>query len=86
MIMNVITDKKIIDKIEKALTKIRPFLNEDGGDISLVEVTQDMVVKVKLIGACSSCNVSMMTLKNGVEVAVKNAVPEVKEVIDVTTS
>ena len=47
MIMNVITDKKIIDKIEKALTKIRPFLNEDGGDISLVEVTQDMVVKVK---------------------------------------
>ena len=86
MIMSVITDKKIINKIEKALTKIRPFLNEDGGDISLVEVTQDMVVKVKLIGACSSCNVSMMTLKNGVEVAVKNAVPEVKEVIDVTTS
>lgn len=84
--MNVITDKKIIDKIEKALTKIRPFLNEDGGDISLVEVTQDMVVKVELTGACSSCNVSMMTLKNGVEVAVKNAVPEVKEVIDVTTS
>ena len=75
MIMNVITDKKIIDKIEKALTKIRPFLNEDGGDISLVEVTQDMVVKVELTGACSSCNVSMMTLKNGVEVAVKNAVP-----------
>ena len=86
MIMNVITDKKIIDKIEKALTKIRPFLNEDGGDISLVEVTQDIVVKVELTGACSSCNVSMMTLKNGVEVAVKNAVPEVKEVIDVTTS
>ena len=84
--MNVITDKKIIDKIEKALTKIRPFLNEDGGDISLVEVTLDMVVKVELTGACSSCNVSMMTLKNGVEVAVKNAVPEVKEVIDVTTS
>ena len=74
MIMNVITDKKIIDKIEKALTKIRPFLNEDGGDISLVEVTQDMVVKVELTGACSSCNVSMMTLKNGVEVAVKNIV------------
>ena len=86
MIMSVITDKKIIDKIEKALTKIRPFLNEDGGDISLVEVTHDMVVKVELTGACSSCNVSMMTLKNGVEVAVKNAVPEVKEVIDVTTS
>ena len=49
MIMNVITDKKIINKIEKALTKIRPFLNEDGGDISLVEVTQDMVVKVEVL-------------------------------------
>ena len=61
MIMSVITDKKIIDKIEKALTKIRPFLNEDGGDISLVEVTQDMVVKVELTGACSSCNINMQT-------------------------
>jgi len=83
--MGIITDKNIIDKIEEALTTIRPYLESDGGDINLVEVTDDMVVKVKLIGACSSCNVSMMTLKNGVEVAIKNAVPEVKEVIDVTS-
>ena len=83
--MGIITDKQIIDKIEGALTQIRPYLELDGGDINLVEVTDDMVVKVKLIGACSSCNVSMMTLKNGVEVAIKNAVPEVKEVIDVTS-
>ena len=85
LIMGIITDKNIIDKIEEALTTIRPYLESDGGDINLVEVTDDMVVKVKLIGACSSCNVSMMTLKNGVEVAIKNAVPEVKEVIDVTS-
>ena len=83
--MGIITDKNIIDKIEEALTTIRPYLESDGGDINLVEVTDDMIVKVKLIGACSSCNVSMMTLKNGVEVAIKNAVPEVKEVIDVTS-
>ena len=83
--MGIITDKNIIDKIEEALTTIRPYLESDGGDINLVEVTDDMVVKVKLIGACSSCNVSMMTLKNGVEVAIKSAVPEVKEVIDVTS-
>ena len=83
--MGIITDKHIIEKIEEALTKIRPYLEADGGDISLVEVTDDMVVKVKLIGACSSCNVSMMTLKNGVEVAIKNVLPEVKEVIDVTS-
>ncbi|MBT4217368.1 MAG: NifU family protein [Flavobacteriales bacterium] len=83
--MGIITDKNIIDKIEEALTTIRPYLESDGGDINLVEVTDDMIVKVKLIGACSSCNVSMMTLKNGVEVAIKSAVPEVKEVIDVTS-
>ena len=83
--MGIITDKHIIDKIEEALTTIRPYLESDEGDINLVEVTDDMVVKVKLVGACSSCDVSMMTLKNGVEVAIKNAVPEVKEVIDVTS-
>lgn len=83
--MGIITDKNIIKKIEEALTTIRPYLESDGGDINLVEVTDDMIVKVKLIGACSSCNVSMMTLKNGVEVAIKSAVPEVKEVIDVTS-
>ena len=83
--MAIITDENIINKIEEALKKIRPYLEADGGDISLVEVTDDMVVKVKLMGACSSCNVSMMTLKNGVEVAIKNALPEVKEVIDVTS-
>jgi len=83
--MGIITDKNILDKIEGALTKIRPYLEADGGDITLVELTDEMVVKVKLMGACSSCNVSMMTLKNGVEVAIKNALPEVKEVIDVTS-
>jgi len=83
--MGIITDKNIIDKIEEALTTIRPYLESDGGDINLVEVTDDMIVKVKLIGACSNCNVSMMTLKNGVEVAIKSAVPAVKEVIDVTS-
>ena len=83
--MGIITDKNIIDKIEEALTKIRPYLEADGGDINLVEVTNEMVVKVRLIGSCSNCNVSMMTLKNGVEVAIKRAVPQVKEVIDVTS-
>ena len=82
--MGTVTNKNIIDKIEGALTEIRPYLEDDGGDIHLVEVTDSMVVKVKLIGACSNCHVNMMTLKHGVEVAIKRAVPEVKEVIDVT--
>jgi Fe-S cluster biogenesis protein NfuA len=80
-----ITDQKIIDKIENALAEIRPFLESDGGDINFIELSDDWIVKVKLIGACSSCNISMMTMKNGVEVAIKKAVPEVKEVVDIST-
>ena len=76
--MGIITDKTIIDKIEGALAEIRPFLEDDGGDINFIELTDEWVVKVKLIGACSSCSISFSTLKNGVEVVVKRAVPEVK--------
>ena len=82
--MGIITDNKTIDKIQEALAEIRPFLEGDGGDIHFVELTDNWVVKVKLVGACSSCDISMMTLKNGVEVAIKKAVPEVKEVIDIS--
>ena len=78
-------DKEVIQNIKKALQEIRPFLEADGGDINFIELTEDWVVKVELTGACRSCSVSMMTLKNGVEVAVKNAVPQVKEVIEVST-
>ena len=62
---------------------MRPYLESDGGDIRLVEVTDDYVVKVKLLGACSDCHVSVMTLKAGVEQAIKKVLPEVKEVVDV---
>ena len=78
-----ITSKRILNKIEVALDEIRPYLQTDGGDISLVEVSDDYIVKVKLSGACETCHVSMMTLKNGVEVAVKKAVPKVKKVIEI---
>lgn len=79
-----ITNKRIINKVEAALDEIRPYLRTDGGDISLVEITDDYTVKVKLMGACETCHVSMMTLKNGVEIAVKNAVPKVKKVIEIS--
>ena len=83
--MGIITDEKTLNKIKKALDEIRPFLEADGGDINFIELTDNWVVKVKLVGACSSCNISMMTLKNGVEMAVKRAVPEVKEVIEISS-
>ena len=82
--MGIIKDNKIIDQIKSALSEIRPFLENDGGDIRFVELSDDWIVKVKLLGACSSCDISMMTLKNGVEAAIINAVPKVKGVIEVS--
>ena len=67
------------EKVEKAIEKIREFLQQDGGDIEIVDV-KDGVVKVKLTGACGCCPMSSMTLKNGVERALKEAVPEVVRV------
>lgn len=72
-----------IEKVNVALEQIRPFLNDDGGDIELIEVTDDFVVKVKFLGACKDCSMSPMTLKGGVEEAIKKVLPEVKEVITV---
>jgi len=72
-------DEKMKELVEKALEKIRPALQADGGNIELVDVT-DGVVKVRLMGACGSCPMSQMTLKMGVEKALKQQVPEVKRV------
>jgi Fe-S cluster biogenesis protein NfuA len=72
--------EKLIGRIEEAISQLRPYLEADGGDLSLVELTDDMIVKVKLHGACSSCSMSMMTLKAGVEEAVKRVAPEVRSV------
>ena len=71
---------ELISKIELALAEIRPYLESDGGDISLVDITSDMVVRVKLHGACQSCSVNQMTLKSGVEQTIKKYAPEIKEV------
>ena len=68
------------DKIEKALGKIRAGLQQDGGDIELVSVEKDGVVKVRLKGACAGCPMSQMTLANFVEREIKKAAPEVKRV------
>ena len=75
-----ITDKIIIQKVEDAIAQLRPFLEADGGDITLVEITDDYIVKVKLHGACRSCSMSIMTLKAGIEESVRRAVPEIKSV------
>ena len=67
------------EKIEKALSTIRPYLQADGGDVELVAV-EGSIVKVKLSGACGGCPMSMMTLKNGIERVIKEQVPEIESV------
>jgi len=71
----------MIEEIKKALELIRPALQADGGDVELVEVSDDGVVKVRLKGACGSCPMSTMTLKMGIERTLKEKVPGVKEVV-----
>ena len=73
----------MIEEVKKALEIIRPALQRDGGDVELVEVTADGVVRVKLVGACGHCPMSTMTLKMGIEKTLKDKVPGVKEVVSV---
>lgn len=74
------TTEEIRENIEKALSEIRPFLNSDGGDISLVDVVDDKHVKVRLEGACTSCSLSISTMKAGVETTIKKYVPQIESV------
>ena len=68
---------ELLQKVENALDTIRPYLEADGGNVSVEEITSDNIVKLKLLGACGSCPMSIMTLKAGIEQAIKKAVPEI---------
>ena len=68
------------EQVQTALDEIRPSLQADGGDVELVEITEDNIVKVKLKGACSGCPMSQMTLSQGIEKYIKKTVPEIKSV------
>lgn len=73
-------EQELMEKIESALDNIRPYLKADGGDVKLLEVDSDQIVKLELLGSCGSCPMSAMTLKAGVEEAIKRVVPEIKGV------
>lgn len=70
----------LINRVNKGLEDVRPYLASDGGDISLVKITSDFIVFVRFEGACKSCDVNQMTLKLGVEEAVKKHAPEIKSI------
>ena len=78
--MNEIEKNQMEEKVKKALQQIRPYLQQDGGDVDYVDMTNEGVVMVRLQGHCGSCPHAMMTLKQGIEKALKEAIPEVKSV------
>lgn len=81
--MIVTETKELLARVEKSLDTMRPYLSDDGGNVEVVEITKDMVVRLKLVGACSTCPQSFMTMKAGIEEAVRRAVPEIKGVVAV---
>ena len=73
--MTLTHSKELLEKVESSLNTMRPYLNDDGGNVEVVEITEDMIVRLKLLGACSTCPQSFMTMKAGIEEAIKRAVP-----------
>lgn len=81
MITHTLDFTDIFRRVDLALDEIRPHLQVDGGDIQVVEITEDLIVKVRWMGNCESCNMSIMTMRAGVEQAIKNKVPEIAGVV-----
>ena len=77
------TSEELRLNVEKALEEIRPFLQSDGGDISLLSIEDDKLVNVQLKGACVGCSVNQMTLKSGVEMTIKKYAPQIEKVINI---
>ena len=77
------TSEELKSNVEKALDEIRPFLQSDGGDISLIAIENDNSVKVRLEGNCVGCSVNQMTLKSGVEMTIKKHAPQIEKVINI---
>lgn len=75
-----VTNTELSNRVENALESIRPYLIADGGNVKLVEITNEMEVKLELLGNCGSCPMSAMTLRAGVEEAIRKFVPEIKTV------
>lgn len=73
-------DTSLVDEVETALDTLRPYLRADGGEVRLLDITPEMVVELELLGACGTCPMSMMTLRAGIEQAVKRSVPSISRV------
>ena len=76
--------EELKQEVIKALDKIRPYLQNDGGDISLVDIEDGKIVKVRLEGTCTNCSVNQLTLKSGVEMTIKKYAPEIEKVVNIS--
>lgn len=81
--MNSVEKDHFLSSIEASLESVRPFLIKDGGNVELMDISDDLVVSIKLTGSCKTCLMSDMTMKNGIEQSIKKAVPEVTGVVEV---
>ena len=77
------TKEELIELVNNSIEQLRPFLNDDGGDMELIDITQEGIVRVRLLGACSSCSMSVITLKAGLEDAILKVAPEINGVFSV---
>ncbi|MDI9861123.1 MULTISPECIES: NifU family protein [Bacteroidota] len=73
-------ENSLAEKVESALNKIRPYLVADGGNVEVIEITNDLVLRLQFVGACSSCSMSAMTFKAGIEETIRREVPEIARV------
>lgn len=78
------TTQELTTRVEEALAEIRPFLQNDGGDIALVSIDDDKVVNIQLLGACVDCSINQMTLKSGVEMTIKKYAPQIEKVVSIS--
>lgn len=84
--MENVANQPLVERVEKALDNIRPYLHTDGGDVKILEVTETGKVKLELLGSCSSCPMSAMTMKAGIEESIRKSVPEIIEVEAINTT
>ena len=79
--MAIANKEQLINRVNEALEDVRPHLKVDGGDVEVVDITDEKVVEIKWLGACESCNMSRMTMKAGIEQAIKSKIPEISGVV-----
>ena len=88
MAIDSLSYQKLLERVEASLDRIRPYLETDGGNVKVLEITDDMVLRLELLGACGNCPMSPMTMKAGIEDAIKRDLPEITKVeaINITIS